>query len=664
MRAIALRRIGAMLLAGCIFAAPACAADELAVKFGSRPGVEQVSLSPDGTQVAFLGPAKGMGSSLMVAKVGEPNSAKVVLTSSGDPDRLQWCEWTSDTRLYCMLIAQVHDGENILYLSRLFAINSDQTNGRMLSQRNDFRSLGYNLYGGGVIDRLPDEPGSLLMTQIKAQRDTAGTLVGSTNRENGLMVVKINTETGKTVEMERARPENQEFITDGFGNVRIRGFSFDVRDGYNNDKVTYSFRRPGKTDWEKLSERNTQTHEGFDPWAVDPKLNVAYGFSKRDGRQALYKAALDGSGDIELVYANPEVDVDGLERIGPHQRVVGVSYATDTRHVEYFDPEIAKLRTSLGKALPDKGIIGILDSNRDETRLLIHGSSDTHAGTWYVLDRTTKRMTPVLEARPQLNGVQAAPMKAIRYQAADGTMVPAYLTLPVGGAQKNIPAIVLPHGGPSARDEWGFDWLTQYFAAKGYAVIQPQFRGSSGYGDQWFQDNGFKQWRVAISDVADAGRWLVKEGIANPEKLSIVGWSYGGYAALQSAATYPDLFKSVVAIAPVTDLDLLREQYRRFSNFFQASAFIGGTDIAAEGSPARLAAKIKAPVLLFHGGWDRNVDIGHSKRMDSALKAAGVPHKLITWDKLDHYLEDSDARILMLTQAGAFLENPQAVVGN
>ncbi len=154
-------------------------------------------------------------------------------------------------------------------------------------------------------------------------------------------------------------------------------------------------------------------------------------------------------------------------------------------------------------------------------------------------------------------------------------MIPAYLTLPPGREDaKGLPAIVLPHGGPSARDEWGFDWLSQFFANRGYAVLQPNFRGSSGYGDVWFQQNGFRSWKMAIGDVLAAGHWLVKQEIADPAKLGILGWSYGGYAALQSAVVDSQTFKAVIAVAPVTDLNELKEENRNFTNYRVVSEFI------------------------------------------------------------------------------------------
>jgi dipeptidyl aminopeptidase/acylaminoacyl peptidase len=254
-----------------------------------------------------------------------------------------------------------------------------------------------------------------------------------------------------------------------------------------------------------------------------------------------------------------------------------------------------------------------------------------------------------------LAGVKLGEVKPVSYPAADGTMIPGYLTLPPGSDGKNLPTIVMPHGGPSARDEWGFDWLSQFFVNRGYAVLQPNFRGSSGYGESWFQDNGFKSWKTAVGDVNDAGRWLVSQGIADPSRLAIVGWSYGGYAALQSAVLSPDLFKGIVAVAPVTDLETLRSEYRYMASRRLAEDFIGTGPHIVEGSPARNVDRFTAPVLMFHGDRDLNVDIGESRLMESKLKAAGKRVDFIAYKGLDHYLNDSDVRTAMLTRMDEFL---------
>ena len=213
----------------------------------------------------------------------------------------------------------------------------------------------------------------------------------------------------------------------------------------------------------------------------------------------------------------------------------------------------------------------------------------------------------------------------------------------------------MPHGGPGARDEWGFDWLAQFYANQGFAVLQPNFRGSSGYGDAWFQENGFKSWRAAIGDVNDGGRWLIAQGIAAPARLAIVGWSYGGYVALQSPVLAPDLFKAIVAIAPVTDLAALREDARQFTSFRAVDAFIGQGAHVREGSPAQNVTAIKAPVLLFHGNRDRNVRITQSRMIAERLKEAGKRVELVEYRDLDHYLDDASVRASMLERSNTFL---------
>jgi dipeptidyl aminopeptidase/acylaminoacyl peptidase len=197
--------------------------------------------------------------------------------------------------------------------------------------------------------------------------------------------------------------------------------------------------------------------------------------------------------------------------------------------------------------------------------------------------------------------------------------------------------------------------LAQFYAARGYAVLQPNFRGATGYGDAWYLQNSFRSWPTAIGDVLDAGRWLVAQGIADPAKLGIVGWSYGGYAALQGAVTDAAVFKAVVAIAPVTDLNELRNAEGDWSDYDVVSQFIGQGPLVRAGSPAQNAGKIKVPVLLFHGALDRAVPIAQSEHMIRSLERAGIPHELVTWDSLDHSLDDSGARTEMLRKSDEFL---------
>jgi dipeptidyl aminopeptidase/acylaminoacyl peptidase len=217
-------------------------------------------------------------------------------------------------------------------------------------------------------------------------------------------------------------------------------------------------------------------------------------------------------------------------------------------------------------------MISFDEASADGSKLIIRAQGVDNAGSYYLYDKASRKLEEIGPIRPALEGRILATVRPVTIPAPDGAMIPAYLTLPAGG-KSNLPAVVLPHGGPSARDSLGFDWLAQFLAARGYAVVQPNYRGSSGYGESWEGENGFRAWRTAIGDVTASARWLISQGIANPQRLAIVGWSYGGYAALQSVAVEPTLYKAAVAIAPVTDLALLktRPKVSAIMNWFGVS---------------------------------------------------------------------------------------------
>ena len=650
------------LLAVLSACAPALAEEsksfDAAAAFGARESVSGMTLSPDGKSVAYRAPIQGQGSAVYTLSLAQGAKAKRALALGGDPERLGHCSWVANDRLACHVYGNVHDPTyGVMPFSRLVAVNADGTNLRMLSRRDSVYSHGVQLRGGEIIDSLPAEDGAVLMTRTYVPDDRIGSHLGSS--AEGLGVDRLDTRTLAVKRIEAPRSNAGEYISDGRGAVRVVGLSRKANTSngeQDSGVVDYLYRAPDSPDWHKLSEYNSLERTGFNPYAVDPGRNVAIGFKKTDGRLAAYSVSLDGTLTEQLLYANPAVDVDELVRIGRQKRVVGVSYATDRRHTVYFDPEVKQLLASLARALPQQPILDVVDSSADESTLLIFAGSDSDPGVYYLFDKKARRLQTFLEVRDELDGVKLANVQAISYPAADGVKIPAYLTLPPGmTSARGLPAIVLPHGGPSARDEWGFDWLSQFYASRGFVVLQPEFRGSLGYGDAWFQANGFKSWRVAIGDVLAAGHWLVDQQMADPQKLGILGWSYGGYAALQSAVVEPGLFKAVVAIAPVTDLAALKEEWRRWSNFYVEAAVVGDGPHVREGSPLQNAEKIKAPVLLFHAALDRNVSIEQSKSMAERMKAVGGRCELVTWDDLDHYLEDSSARALMLRKSEAFL---------
>ncbi len=637
----------------------------LAERFGALESIQDISLSPAGAQVAFLSHLRTGEQVLYVANLAGGSPRPIVRQSRERAETIRYCNWVTDTRLVCMISVVRDEAGTLVTFSRIIALNSDGSEIKMLSNDGNSRSLGAVYYGGSVIDwDLPGQPGRVLMIRDFVPEQSTGTSIHSDAR--GLGVEEVDTLSLSRRIVERPKSDASGYMTDGEGNVRVMGLIPHNSSGYIRGTITYLYRKADSREWERLAigSLDDSGDTGFEPVAVDRRTNRVFAFDNNNGYAALFGVSLDGAGQRELLLSRPDVDVDELVRIGRDRRVVGASYATERRQVEYFDPELRSLTRALSRALPGQPAVSIVDANIGETKLLVFVSSDVDPGKFYLYDKGTHQLEEVLPVRSELAGLTMSEMRPVTFPAADGTQIPGYLTLPPGSDGRNLPAIVMPHGGPSSRDEWGFDWLVQYYAQRGYAVLQPNYRGSSGYGSAYYRKNGFQSWRTAIGDVNDGGRWLVNQGIAAPDKLAIVGWSYGGYAALQSSVLDDGLFKAIVAVAPVTDLERTRAERREFTDYSLVARFIGNGPHVREGSPAQNAAAIRAPVLLFHGDRDQNVGIEQSRFMASRLRQAGKQVELVEFPGLDHQLASSAARTRLLAESDAFLRRWMGMPAN
>lgn len=646
--------LGAMSAsAGAESPAPPPKLESAGALFGVRETVQQIDLSPDGKRVVYITPGPGRSTFALVATIGSGTEPTRAFAVDGNPDRLAWCNFADNERLVCRAFGVVSmDGVRVPY-SRLFAVDVDGKNFVELGQKSSSYDTRLRQFDGDVLDWLQGEQGAVLMAREYIPEGKLGTRLA--RKADGLGVDRVDVRTLKFERVESPSKQADDFITDGRGNVRIKSYR-PVRGatGQLAARVNYHYRMPGSREWLPFSV--VTDGEGLIPVAVEADSNSAFAFRKLDGRYALYRVKLDGSLETTLVYKNDRVDVDNVVRVGRGGTVIGVTFAEDRRHVIYFDKTYDKLATALGKALPNLPKVDFIGASSDANRLLIFAGSDADPGRYYVFDRTAKSLTEILLARPALEGVALSRVDPIEYPARDGTKIPGYLTLPPGKADaRGLPAVVLPHGGPSARDEWGFDWIAQFLAHSGYAVLQPNFRGSAGFGDAWLQENGFKSWKTSVGDVVDAARWLVEQKIADPKQVSIVGWSYGGYAALQAGVMEPERFKAIVAIAPVTDLAQLKVEAAAYTTGKLIEEEIGSGDHIREGSPRRNVDRIAAPVLMFHGDLDVNVKVAQSRNMDAELRDAGKASELVEFEGLDHGLVDSNARAFMLDRIAKFL---------
>jgi len=628
---------------------------EQATAFGTRENVQSMAMSPSGTKIAMLTAGPGSVTVLQVADL--TNGQITNLTKSdGRPQYLRWCDFAGESRLVCRHsgVEPVYDG--LASVGRLFTIKTDGQEMKELGQRSTDRERYMRQFDGSVVDWLRADNGAVLMQRVYVPEvNTTGRLINRT--KEGLGVDRVDLATLKSSQVEAPRDGVDSYMTDGRGTVRLQTIpQYDHNSGNLTGKIQFRYRLAGSREWKDLGTYDMSNGAGIYPLEIDADADSLYALQKLNGRDALYRIKLDASLAQTLIASEKEVDIDDVVRLGTGLRIVGYTFADDRRRTVYFDPELSALQKALAKAIPNQPLIDFQGASADGQKLLIMASGDTNPGTFYRFDRGTKQLAEIGPVRPGLGQRKLATVKSIRVTAPDGASIPAYLTLPPAGTGKNLPTVVMPHGGPSARDEWGFDWLAQFLAARGYAVVQPNYRGSSGYGEEWLNQNGFKGWRTSIGDVTASAKHLVAQGIADPNRMAILGWSYGGYAALQSAASEPSLYKAAIAIAPVTDLEQLRKDAAGFTNERLVRDFVGSGPHLTEGSPLKNAASIRVPVLLAHGDQDINVAIGQSERMNGALKASGKQVEFLRFAGLDHQLDDSSARTQLLNSIGALLD--------
>ncbi|HKX91501.1 MAG TPA: alpha/beta fold hydrolase [Sphingomicrobium sp.] len=636
---------------------PALAQQTLAADakaFGVREAVVAPDLSASGSKIMYLTPGPGRRTVAVVGDLATGTFTKMV-SSDGSPESLKWCRFAGESRGVCRFGALVRSSSlgDILHVSRLISMDLSGADAKLLGKPQSAFDDRLRFNDAAVIDWLGGTSETVLVNRLYVPEDEIGQAIKQTKKGTGVDRLNVKTLRSEPVESPR---QAAGYETDDLGHVRLMSIT-DMRDsGMLTGSVTYFYRTKDSRDWKDLFKVKDIMNPDVEPLAIDASIDSLYALRKKNGRYALYAIRLDGSMAERLVAENPRVDIDGVVRFGDGQRVIGYDHSDEEGERVYFDPEFKALAAALSTALPKSPIIDFVDSTSDGNKLLIYAGNDSDPGRYYLFDRTKKSLEPLMIVRPDLEGRTLASVKPVTVTAPDGAAIPAYLTLPPGKDRKGLPAVILPHGGPSSRDYWGFDPLAQFLAARGYAVLQPQYRGSAGYGDAWLNINGFRNWRTSIGDITASAKWLVAQGIADPNKLAILGWSYGGYAALQSAVIEPSLYKAVIAIAPVTDLQMAKDEARNFTNYDLIQRLIGSGPHVQEGSPLRHASAINAPVLLVHGTLDNVVRYAESKEMDEALKRAGKHSELLTFDGLDHNLDDSDARTQMLTKIGELLE--------
>jgi dipeptidyl aminopeptidase/acylaminoacyl peptidase len=343
---------------------------------------------------------------------------------------------------------------------------------------------------------------------------------------------------------------------------------------------------------------------------------------------------------------------------------VAIVHTEDRDSYEWLDPEIGDLHASVSRTFKDKQV-SLVTWSKDRGKVIVRVEAADAPPVWYLYDKALKSVSPIGEAYPELKGVALGSRVWIDYKAADGVTIPAYVTYPPGvtaQAASKLPLIVMPHHGPGLRDEPGFDWWAQFLATRGYVVLQPQFRGSGGFGSA-FQHLGDKQWAGKMqTDLLDGITALAAKGQVDPARVCIVGWSHGGYAALEGAVTHADAYRCAVSVNGLSDLQMLMvETVSRYGRDGEGDWHVMLGDpsdsrgFLADSSPAHHAAGAGGPILLIGGRDDTVVPFEQTLRMKRALEAAGKPVELVAFKDDDHYLRSGADRTAMLEALERFL---------
>jgi dipeptidyl aminopeptidase/acylaminoacyl peptidase len=351
-------------------------------------------------------------------------------------------------------------------------------------------------------------------------------------------------------------------------------------------------------------------------------------------KAALYEYNFKTKSIGKMVYEHPEVDCCGTIMNEKKRDLIGIAYAVGKPEMVFLDERWKSIMDGINKALPDT-VNQFISFDDEETIGVIAATSSSQPPKYYLFDFVNNKLEWMADSRPWVDASKMAETKPFSFQARDGRLLHGYLTLPNGSDGTNLPLIINPHGGPWARDGWGYNPELQFLANRGYAVVQVNFRGSTGFGMDHLQSS-WKQWGQAMQhDVTDAVQWAVDEGIADADRVCIYGASYGGYATMAGLTYTPDLYKCGINYVGVTDIPLL---FKTSPDSWaagdeQLKVMIGDPkaekEFLEQWSPVNHADKITAALFMAYGKQDPRVSIKHAEVMEKALKKAGVDYELM-----------------------------------
>lgn len=615
--------------------------------FGKRPAMQAPRISPDGTKIVFKHSKDGVDrvAWLDLTKPGSPPNFFIEskeVRDEGDRTVQSW-RWLGDNIILLNMISLERVGDEKGGL------------GRIVSYDLETKKLQPLAWDGSGINA------SILYTDHKTeklyiQRDTYKDGDYRGNPE----VIDVNPRTGKFTIVQRPNVEVGSWDVDGNGVIRA-GTGFDGKSG----KQRLMYRSNGK---EVLKTVQNLADETFTGVAVYPEVftnepDMAYATSNKDGYRKVYKLNVKSMTlDPKPVFQLKGYDVDSVLTNKANDDIAGIAFTTDRERRYWLDPHYAQVQALLEEQF-GKGNVLIGSSSEDKTKLTAFVARPDQAGTYYLYDTVSGKLSVLGHFHGILEDREMNPMEAVKYKASDGMEIQAIVTYPRHRKHRtNLPAIVMPHGGPfGVRDnvEFGYFPWHQAMAELGYVVIQPNYRGSGGYGRQFELEgrkpNGYG--KRMQDDLNDAATWFAGTGLIDKGRMCIMGWSYGGYATARGAQRDGDLWKCAIAGAGVYDMPLMNTWDAANLSSFR-SKFQDTSDDAVGISPARFPEGKWSPILIVAGKLDQRIPLEQSRTLVGKLKGAGkkegVDFRYIEQEQGTHNLPYEDVHIQWLQEAEAW----------
>ncbi len=621
--------------------------------FAALPRIESIQLSPSGRHLAVLRNHEGQ-TFLDTQTVTGQDLHRVISTDNRDYI-VTWFRWVNDERLLVSVrFAATRDGIDSIE-TRLMAVNRDGTEQiPNLFKQSAFPSLFGKKHFPQFQDRLVGTiPGDLRHVLLALDLE----------HPNAPDVYKVDVYSGDR-QLIQANPSSQpdprvilQWIADRAGTVRAGV-------GQYQTAVHAIFRQPESSLWRELADYDLAKETGLVPLAFDADPAWLYVRDQHRGKAAIFKLnLLDRSMDRVLVVADPKFDLNGELVYAPgRKKVVGVRYSAADDRVLFWDYDAQRLQARIDRALP--GSVNVIHSSSDDGRLhVVKSGGAVHPPRWSLFDEQDGRMVLLGKSYPDLETAALAIPTTTYVTARDGKELQVFLTVPKDRDPRHLPMIVFPLGGPASQSPGGFNYWTQWFVSRGWAVLEPRFRGTEGYGDEWLRA-GFQRWGLEMQDdLTDTVQYAIRSGIANANRVCIVGAGYGGYAALMGAVKTPDLYRCAVSLGGVTNLPELVSDSRWYLNQkplveMRIGSWWSDRERLRETSPVFHAQEMRTPLLLMHGFMDRSVPVSQSRAMAEALKAANVTtFRYVEWPLADEALRREEDRLQVFSGLEAFLSS-------